>query len=78
VYPLTDQGPLTEELVFRSTILAVSSLARLSLASLVFATPLWFGVAHAHHAWEVYRKSERGRAAAIRALAGCGESCGLA
>ncbi|GFZ43701.1 hypothetical protein JCM24511_01421 [Saitozyma sp. JCM 24511] len=64
-------GPLTEELVFRSTILAVSSLARLSLASLVLATPLWFGVAHAHHAWEVYRKSERGRAAAIRALAGC-------
>ena len=43
--PVADcQGPLTEELVFRSTILAASMLGGLSLKSLVFGTPLWFGI----------------------------------
>lgn len=31
-------------MVFRSTILAVSLLGRLSLKSLVFGTPMWFGI----------------------------------
>ncbi|WWC57989.1 uncharacterized protein I303_100524 [Kwoniella dejecticola CBS 10117] len=64
-------GPITEELVFRSTILSVSILGGLSFKSLVFATPLWFGIAHAHHALETYRKNGATRDAAIHAILGC-------
>ena len=67
------QGPSTEELTFRSTILCVCLLARLSPAFLVFGTPLWFGVAHLHHALEVYRSGGSTKAAAMRALLGCRE-----
>lgn len=61
-------GPLTEEVVFRSTILAVSLLGRLSLKSLVFGTPMWFGIAHAHHGLEMYKKNGRNGAAALQAI----------
>ncbi|WVW81604.1 hypothetical protein I302_103599 [Kwoniella bestiolae CBS 10118] len=64
-------GPITEELVFRSTILAVSILGGLTFRSLVFGTPLWFGIAHAHHALETYRKNGSTRDAAIHAILGC-------
>lgn len=37
------QGPLTEELVFRSCIVAVSLLAGFSKKEIVFLTPLYFG-----------------------------------
>lgn len=75
-YVSDDQGPLTEELVFRSCILGASLLARpaLSVKTLVFATPLWFGFAHAHHAWENYKKNGRNRDAAIHAIALSGQS----
>jgi len=46
------QGPITEELVFRSTIIAVHLLARVSPTKLVFLTPLYFGIAHVHHLYE--------------------------
>jgi prenyl protein peptidase len=59
--------------VFRSTILAVSILGGLSTRSLIFGTPLWFGLAHVHHAHEVWVRGGRTRQAAIQALAGCGE-----
>ena len=65
---------MTEELVFRSTILAASLLGGLSTRSLVFGTPLWFGIAHAHHALEVWRQGGKTTQAAIQASAGCGES----
>ncbi|AAW46237.2 prenyl-dependent CAAX protease, putative [Cryptococcus deneoformans JEC21] len=61
-------GPLTEEMVFRSTILAVSLLGRLSLKSLVFGTPMWFGIAHAHHGFEMYKRNGRNGAAALQAI----------
>lgn len=38
------QGPLTEELVFRSAIISVSILGGFSWKQIVFATPLWFGL----------------------------------
>ncbi|KAI9636059.1 uncharacterized protein MKK02DRAFT_44760 [Dioszegia hungarica] len=63
-------GPLTEELVFRSCLLSVALLSRTSMRSMTFATPLWFGVAHAHHAWETYTKGGRTSSAAVRAVAG--------
>ncbi|WVO17667.1 hypothetical protein L204_105364 [Cryptococcus depauperatus] len=61
-------GPVTEELVFRSTILAAYLLDGFSLKSLVFGTPLWFGIAHAHHGFETYKRNGRTREAAIRAV----------
>jgi prenyl protein peptidase len=65
---------LTEELTFRSSLIAVSLLGGLSPKSIVFGTPLWFGVAHAHHAIEVWKKGGSNRSSAIQALAGCGTS----
>jgi len=44
VTPADVEGPLTEELVFRSTIIAASLLGKLSMKSLVCGTPLWFGI----------------------------------
>jgi len=46
------QGPLTEEIVFRSVIIAVHILAKVNLTKLVFITPLYFGIAHVHHFYE--------------------------
>ena len=48
----TFQGPVTEEVVFRSTIITVHLLARVSPTKLVFITPLHFGIAHVHHFYE--------------------------
>ncbi|KAF8323006.1 uncharacterized protein EI90DRAFT_3282145 [Cantharellus anzutake] len=45
-------APITEEIVFRACILSVSRMAGASWQRMIFVTPLWFGVAHAHHAWE--------------------------
>ncbi|POY75739.1 hypothetical protein BMF94_1149 [Rhodotorula taiwanensis] len=59
-------GPLTEELTFRSCVVAVSALAGWSPVKLVFLTPLWFGLAHVHHAWETYVAGGRTRQALIR------------
>ncbi|TYJ51215.1 hypothetical protein B9479_008227 [Cryptococcus floricola] len=64
-------GPLTEELVFRSTVLAASILGGLSFKSLIFGTPLWFGLAHVHHGLELYRKNGRTSQAALHALFAC-------
>jgi len=46
------QGPVTEEIVFRSVIVAVHILAKVHLTKLVFITPLYFGIAHVHHFYE--------------------------
>lgn len=47
-------GPVTEELLFRSTILPIHILSPLfaSPKKLVFLTPLYFGIAHVHHFYE--------------------------
>ena len=47
-------GPLSEELLFRSVILALHTHTRPQLqpATLIFATPLYFGIAHIHHFYE--------------------------
>lgn len=54
-------GPLSEEFVFRSAILALflNSSSGLNLTQLVFLTPLYFGVAHVHHAVELYRAADQ-------------------
>lgn len=47
-------GPVTEELLFRSTILPIHILSPLSATptKLIFLTPLYFGIAHVHHFYE--------------------------
>lgn len=50
-------GPVSEELVFRSCIIAVNDYH--SWEYLVFVTPLWFGAAHIHHAYEEYLTREK-------------------
>jgi prenyl protein peptidase len=45
-------GPVTEEILFRSVVIAVNLLAKLSPSRIVFLTPLYFGIAHIHHFYE--------------------------
>jgi prenyl protein peptidase len=45
-------GPVTEELVFRSLIVPLHLMARVSATRIVFLTPLYFGIAHVHHFYE--------------------------
>jgi prenyl protein peptidase len=43
---------LTEELIWRSLIIPLHLLAKISPKTIVFATPLYFGIAHIHHYYE--------------------------
>lgn len=45
-------GPVTEEIMFRSIIIAVHLLAKVSSGRIVFLVPLYFGIAHVHHFYE--------------------------
>ena len=45
-------GPVTEEIMFRSIIIAVHLLAQFSSGRIVFLVPLYFGIAHLHHFYE--------------------------
>ncbi|KAI7888675.1 CAAX protease self-immunity-domain-containing protein [Mucor mucedo] len=52
-------APLTEEFVFRSCMIAVLYQAGYSKNYLIFISPLYFGIAHLHHAWDNYNKMNR-------------------
>ncbi|KAF5385652.1 hypothetical protein D9757_003547 [Collybiopsis confluens] len=63
-------APVTEEIVFRACVLSVYLLSpemAQSRAKLVFHTPLNFGIAHLHHAWDTYNRYGRTSAALRRA-----------
>ncbi|KAI9797756.1 MAG: hypothetical protein M1835_006928 [Candelina submexicana] len=45
-------GPITEEIVFRSCVIPLHLLAKISPTRIVFYTPLYFGIAHIHHFYE--------------------------
>jgi len=60
-------APITEEVVFRACTLAVYHFAGLSRTKMIFLTPLTFGAAHLHHAWETY--SQLGRTASAAKIA---------
>ncbi|KAF8524049.1 hypothetical protein BU17DRAFT_43251 [Hysterangium stoloniferum] len=64
-------APITEEMVFRACLLAVAQLSGQTLYHKVFLTPLWFGVAHLHHANELYVTYGRTPQALKRAFATC-------
>ncbi|KIJ27075.1 hypothetical protein M422DRAFT_103622, partial [Sphaerobolus stellatus SS14] len=61
-------APITEEVVFRSCLLVIAQLSGKGLYNMVFITPLWFGAAHLHHAYELYHNYGRTRQALMRAL----------
>jgi len=63
-------SPITEEVVFRSCIIAIAHLADDSWRSMIFVSPLWFGFAHAHHAWETFNNLGRTRSAFSTAISG--------
>ncbi|KAI1784169.1 hypothetical protein LXA43DRAFT_976809 [Ganoderma leucocontextum] len=58
-------GPITEEVVFRACVLAVYHMAGVSRKKMIFLSPLAFGVAHLHHAWDTYNRYGR-TASALR------------
>jgi prenyl protein peptidase len=45
-------GPITEEIIFRSVLIPIHLLAKVSPSKIVFLTPLYFGIAHVHHCYE--------------------------
>ncbi|KIW18182.1 hypothetical protein PV08_02470 [Exophiala spinifera] len=45
-------GPITEEVIFRSVLISIHLLAKVSATKIVFLTPLYFGIAHVHHFYE--------------------------
>ncbi|PKI82439.1 CAAX prenyl protease [Malassezia vespertilionis] len=63
-------APISEELVFRASMLATIQYAEppVSLACKIFATPLYFGLAHVHHAWEMFALHGKTRHAMHSAL----------
>ncbi|GAA5867209.1 hypothetical protein JCM8547_003119 [Rhodosporidiobolus lusitaniae] len=61
-------APLTEEITFRSCIIAASYLGGWSKKQIVFLTPLWFGLAHVHHAWETYFAGGRTKQALLQGV----------
>jgi prenyl protein peptidase len=46
------QGPVTEEIMFRSVIVSLHLMAKMSPGRIVFISPLYFGIAHVHHFYE--------------------------
>jgi prenyl protein peptidase len=45
-------GPITEEIIFRSVLIPIHLIAKISPSKIVFLTPLYFGIAHVHHFYE--------------------------
>lgn len=61
-------APITEEIVFRGCVLTVYHLADASRMKMIFLSPLVFGAAHIHHAFETYHRYGRTATAAKRAI----------
>jgi len=47
-------GPVSEEIIFRSVIISLHLLAKMSATRIVFLSPLYFGIAHVHHCYEFH------------------------
>lgn len=48
------QGPVSEEIVWRSLMVPLHLLAHFTEKQIVFLTPLYFGIAHVHHLYEFH------------------------
>ena len=50
-------APITEEIIYRCVILSLLiPLNNVNADVLIFLTPLFFGVAHLHHGYELYKE----------------------
>lgn len=63
-------APITEEVVFRACVLSGYHFAGASRSRMIFLSPMVFGAAHLHHAWETYNRYGRSPAALKRAAIG--------
>lgn len=61
-------APITEEIVFRACVLTIYHMANASRMRMIFLSPLVFGAAHIHHAFETYHRYGRTATAAKRAI----------
>lgn len=51
-------GPISEEFIFRSCMCAVCFAANFSNTVMIFLLPMFFGLAHIHHAYEYYKMNK--------------------
>lgn len=51
-------GPITEEIVFRACIITPLDKSSWTITQAAMLSPLYFGVAHVHHAYEEYVKGQ--------------------
>jgi prenyl protein peptidase len=61
-------APITEELVFRACVLSMYHLSGASTKRMIFLSPLSFGAAHIHHAWDTYNRYGKTPGAFKRAI----------
>lgn len=52
MFSYISQGPVTEEVLFRSAAVPLMLIARTSVTRTIFLSPLIFGLAHVHHFYE--------------------------
>lgn len=64
---MRSQGPVTEEITFRSAMIPLHLLAKISPGCIVFIAPLYFGIAHVHHFYE-FRLTHPGTSVAASLL----------
>ncbi|WFC99908.1 CAAX prenyl protease [Malassezia yamatoensis] len=66
-------APISEELVFRSSMLATTQVTDSATPRrMIWTTPLYFGIAHLHHAYEVYCQLGKSTLAVKRAALSAG------
>ncbi|TDL15103.1 Abi-domain-containing protein [Rickenella mellea] len=61
-------APITEEITYRACICSILHLAGFGKGFMIFVAPLWFGLAHVHHAYENYVRPGRTQVALRRAI----------
>ncbi|WFD43712.1 CAAX prenyl protease [Malassezia psittaci] len=62
-------APISEELVFRSSMLVTTQTTdAVTPQRMIYITPLYFGIAHLHHAYEVYCQQGKSTLAMKRAV----------
>ncbi|KAI9016968.1 hypothetical protein BC832DRAFT_2004 [Gaertneriomyces semiglobifer] len=64
-------GPATEEIVFRACMVPVLHAAGASKTAIVFGAPLFFGIAHAHHGYELFHRLGATRDILTKVIASC-------
>ncbi|EGF79948.1 hypothetical protein BATDEDRAFT_25487 [Batrachochytrium dendrobatidis JAM81] len=60
-------GPIVEEIVFRGYMVPIMLAGGFSARQTIWCLPLFFGIAHLHHAWEVIRDGGYTRRSIIHA-----------